>query len=154
MWLCWSHKAAHFIMAEIDQPAPIWVISLRIQWNTISRLQYFAFTLLFDPPSHEWVSAALCRYEFLLTAPVFAQPISSWPLNTVPPILLKRITDHWREAKPLYLLRCNVALTIYTGVSTSESLCLSLNTVCWDWQPQQWALPQGLPDLFGSWFWL
>lgn len=80
MWLSCSYKAAHSITAptaEIDQPTPIWVISLRIQCNAISRLPYFAFPLLFDPSLHLWVSAALCQYEFLLTAPVFAQPISS-----------------------------------------------------------------------------
>ncbi|KAG8006528.1 RNA binding protein fox-1-like protein 3, partial [Nibea albiflora] len=57
-----------------------------------------------------------------------AQPISSWPLNTVPsPALLKRITDRWRAAKTLYLLRWDVALNIYTGVSTSEGVKVSFS---------------------------
>lgn len=76
----------------IKLPTPIWVISLRIQCNAISRPPYFASALLFDPPSHVWVRAALCRYEFLLTAPVFAQPVSSRPLNTVPASAAKE--DH------------------------------------------------------------
>ncbi|CAB1427004.1 unnamed protein product [Pleuronectes platessa] len=68
------------------------------------------------------------------------------------PLPLKRITDRWRAAKSFYLLRWNVALTIYTGVSTS--LCLSLRTVSWeflsDCQPQHWTSSHGPPDLFGS----
>lgn len=124
MWRSWSHKAAHSItapIAEIDQPAPIWVISLRIQCNAISRPPYFASALLFDPPSHVWVRAALCRYEFLLTAPVFAQPVSSRLSTPSLRVPLKRITGSWRAAKPLYLLRWNIALTVHTGVN-SESL--------------------------------
>lgn len=144
LWARWSHKAAHSIMApivEIDQPAPFWVISLWIPCNAISRRLYFAFALLFDPPLHIWVGAALCCYEFFFNSSCMCAPLPT-PLR----VPLKRITDCWQKAKMMYPLRQKRAFDHQHCGLRSEKVSVSLG----DWHPQRWASGWRPSDLPGS----